>query len=206
MPKKEIDCRGLNCPQPVINTKKALDQITTGQVVTIVDNAIAFQNVTLFARNYGCQVENREDKGTFYITINKKEGGEPAAKQAAAEKSTAPPAAPSGLVYLITSDLFGQGSTDLGTVLMKSLMLTLAETSPAPEAMIFLNSGVYLVIDESEVLPHLHQLAEAGTQIIACGTCLDYYRLREKLAIGTISNMYEINNKLIEPNKVITIP
>jgi len=200
---KEVDCRGLNCPQPVINTKKALEEITTGQVVTIVDNPVARKNVTLFAQNAGHRVEDREENGAYYITITKSENRNPKPQEKKYEHpqqvSTGNP------VYLITTNCFGQGSPDLGTVLMKSLMLTLAETEPAPEALVFLNSGVYLVAEGAEVLPHLQKLSEKGTQIIACGTCLDYYRLRDKLAIGTISNMYEINSRLTGPNKVITI-
>lgn len=202
---REVDCRGLNCPQPVINTKKALDEITSGQVVTIVDNPVARQNVTLFARNSGYRVEDKEDNGNFYITITKGENNDQNTKKPESPQDPGQKAPALRPVYMITTNCFGQGSPDLGTVLMKSLMLTLAESDPAPEALIFINSGVYLVSEGAEVLPHLQKLAKAGTRIIACGTCLDYYRLREKLAIGTISNMYEINSKLTGPNKVITI-
>lgn len=197
---KEVDCRGLNCPQPVINTKKALDEIGSGQVLVIVDNPVARQNVTRFARNAGHRVEDKEENGNFYITITK---GETETKQPEQEQPQPVPAAKP--IYFITTNCLGQGSPDLGTVLMKSLMKTLAESEPFPEALIFLNTGVYLVCEGAEVLPYLQKLSEAGTQILACGTCLDYYRLREKLAVGTISNIYEINSKITGPNKVITI-
>ncbi len=201
---KEVDCRGLNCPQPVINTKKALESIPAGQVTTIVDNPVARNNVTLFAQNAGYRVEEKEENGCFYLTITKAEASDEQPgegyrpKQMQQEKSPGP-------VYLISSNCFGQGSPDLGAVLMKSLMLTLTESDPFPEALIFLNSGVYLVSQGSEVLPYIKSLEEKGTTILACGTCLEYYRLKNKLAAGKISNMYEINNKLTGPGKVISI-
>ncbi len=200
---KEIDCRGLNCPQPVINTKKALDEISTGRITTIVDNPVAHKNVSLFARNSGHQVEDKEENGVFYISITKGSGENPPSEQTETEQTL--PVAAQKPVYLISSNCFGQGSPDLGTVLMKSLMLTLAESDPAPGALIFLNTGVYLAAEGSDVLPYLSKLSERGTSIMACGTCLDYYQLREKLAAGQISNMYEINSKLTGSSKVITV-
>lgn len=200
---KEIDCRGLNCPQPVINTKKALEEISTGRVTTIVDNPVAHKNVSLFARNSGHRVEDKEENGVFYITITKASGKSPQSEPTQTKHSQ--PITTQNLVYLVSSNCFGQGSPDLGNVLMKSLMLTLSESDPAPEALVFLNTGVYLAAEGSDVLPYLNKLSDSGTSIMACGTCLDYYRLREKLAVGQISNMYEINNILTGPNKVITV-
>lgn len=201
---KEVDCRGLNCPQPVINTKKALESIPAGKVTTIVDNSVARNNVTLFAQNAGYRVEEKEEKGCFYLTITKDEaGGKQTVEKHHPRQREQQKAA--GPVYLISSNCFGQGSPDLGAVLMKSLMLTLTESDPFPEALIFLNSGVYLVSQGSEVLPYIKSLAEKGTTVLACGTCLEYYRLKDKLAVGKISNMYEINNKLTGPGKVISI-
>lgn len=196
---RQVDCRGLNCPQPVINTKNALQELTAGRLTVLVDNPVARQNVVTFAQNAGHKVvENREEQGIFYITIEKDEQNTTGREEQQAGGSQKP-------IYFFTSNTLGQGSPDLGSVLMQSLLKSLAEAEPKPEALIFLNSGVYLVCEGSEVLPQLQKLAEAGTKILACGTCLDYYRLKEKTVLGTVSNMFEINNLISGPHKVITI-
>ena len=109
-----------------------------------------------------------------------------------------------GVIYFITTNSLGQGSPDLGEVLMKSLMVTLSEQQP-PQALLLLNTGVYLAVEGSPVLEQMQRIAGQGTEILVCGTCLNYYKLKEKLAVGVISNMYDINTRLRSPGKVITI-
>lgn len=192
---EKIDCRGMSCPLPVLETKKALEKMTGNALVTIVDNRAALENVSQFARNAGYEVATEEKDGHYYITITPK------------GRDTAPQAKehPQKTTYLICSNTLGEGSPDLGQTLMKSFILTLAEGTDTPSTLLFLNSGVFLTCRESPVLPHLEKLAAAGVTIISCTTCLDYYKLREKLAVGRASNMYEIVEHLREATKVITI-
>lgn len=198
---KKVDCRGLACPQPVINTKKALESMDQGTVVTLVDNDTARENVTLFARNSGYKAEVEKSEEGYRITITR--GGAAAAGEvpdtAQAEERKRP------VVYLITSNLFGQGSPDLGQVLMKSLMVTLAEMDPPPRALLFLNTGVMLTCQGSPVLEQLQKISSRGTVIISCGTCLEYYKIKGKLEAGRVGNMLEINGLLTESEKVITV-
>ncbi len=193
---KEVDCRGLACPQPVINTKKALEEIEEGTVIIMVDNLAAKENVTLFARNAGCEVKATEKEGNYILTINKR-------KTFSSEKIKPPET--SGTLYLITSNHLGEGSPELGQILIKNLLFTLSEQQLAPQTLFFLNSGVYLTTAGSPALEELQVLSNKGTEILSCGTCLDYYKLKEKLAVGRISNMYEIIDYLTKAEKVITI-
>jgi len=205
MSHKLVDCRGLACPQPVINTKKALEAAGVDSITTIVDNDIARQNVTLFAKNAGHQVFEQQKDGFYHLTIHRGVAS-PAAKQINESGSQPPATAPfSGPVYFITSNELGQGSPDLGEVLIKSLFTTLAAMNPPPSALLFLNTGVYLTCKGSPVQEQLEKIHAAGTIVLACGTCLEYYHLKEKLLLGNISNMLEINNWLAGPHKVITI-
>lgn len=110
-----------------------------------------------------------------------------------------------GQVYFITTSLLGQGSPDLGAVLMKGLMVTLAEQQMAPAALIFLNTGVQLVVEGSPVLEQLQMMAGAGAEILVCGVCLDYYKIKEKLSVGAVANMRDIQSRLAGPYKVITV-
>lgn len=207
MTTKIVDCRGLNCPQPVINTKKALEEKESDVIITIVDNDVSRQNVSLFARNNGYAIQEEQKDGAYHLTINRRHStpAPPTPEQeknyprAEEEKSA------QGPVYFITTNNLGQGSPDLGQVLMKSLFVTLAASTPRPAALLFLNTGVFLTCQGSPVLEQLEQLYHDGTAVLACGTCLDYYKLGDKLVWGTISNMFDINNWLYKSHRVITI-
>lgn len=202
-----IDCRGLACPQPVLKTKGELDRPGVSPLQVIVDNPTARENVTLLARNLGHQVESAERDGLYYIDITRAatgaEGGTDATQQSTGPMKSGATSI-SQTVYFITTNTLGQGSPDLGQVLIKSLFATLAE-QPAPKAILLLNTGVHLALEGSPVLELLARLAESGTEVLACGTCLDYYRVREKLALGIVSNMYEIHSRLDQAAKVITV-
>lgn len=199
---KLLDCRGLACPHPVIETKKIIESGNEKDFLVIVDNIPARENVSRFAVNAGCIVDVTEKEGFYHLEINvpeskiKNMGHEPEKKAETREKARN--------VYFITTNSLGQGSPDLGEVLMKSLMTTLTQQEP-PAALLLLNTGVYLAIEGSHVLDHLQSLAGRGTEILVCGTCLNYYKVNNKLAVGTVSNMLEINIWLAGPYKVITI-
>ncbi|AEG61060.1 sulfurtransferase-like selenium metabolism protein YedF [Desulforamulus ruminis] len=194
---KEINCRGLACPQPVINTKRALEELEQGSLVVLVDNPVARENVTRFAENAGCRVQVEEKNGEFYITVTKGEGTLPQTAPAA-RNETGP------MVYLIASNTFGSGAEDLGETLMVSFFNSLLEKS-APRMLMLVNSGVRLVIQQSRVLEQISKLRERGTEVVACGTCLDYYQLKDQLAVGRVTNMLEILDHLTGDGKVVTL-
>lgn len=190
---KEIDARGLACPQPVILTKKALEEMEEGEVVAIVDNTTAKENVSRFAANMNYEYEASEVNGCHHIRIKKTAG-----KEKKDEKGDS-------IVIVITSDKLGQGEEELGKVLIKSYTYALTETTPLPKAVMFLNSGVKLTTEGSEVLENIKKLEGVGVEIISCGTCLDYYKLKEKLKAGIVGNMYSIIEKMNAAGKVINI-
>jgi selenium metabolism protein YedF len=196
---KVIDCRGMACPLPVVETKKALDAGPGKTVTTIVDNETARENVSRLAKTAGYQVAITEKEGLFYLHLTPA-GEVPVVKQ---DDNKLESGVVSGVVYFISANSIGQGSPDLGEVLMKSLMTTLAEQPP--EALLFMNTGVFMVVKGSPVLDQLGKISRAGTEILVCGTCLDYYKLKDKLTLGMVSNMYEINSRLLSSDKVITV-
>jgi selenium metabolism protein YedF len=195
---KKIDCRGLACPQPVLETKKALDSSEGQEVLVLVDDATARENVSRFAGSQGYQIEVTDERGYSAIRIRK---GELAGKK---EESSVPKAAIQGdLVFFIDSDSLGRGSEELGGILMRAFLHTLGEAEVKPQKMILVNSGVKLACEGSPALEDLQTAASQGVEILACGTCLNYFELKEKLRAGRISNMYEILNVLSQAGRTV---
>ena len=192
---KTIDCIGLSCPQPVIMTKKALDESPEALLV-LVDNTVSKENVTKFAIASGYGVSVDVDGTNFRIRLVKKASG--TLPQHVSEGNQPP-------VYLITKDTLGSGSEELGAILMKSFFSSLQETNPLPKALLFLNAGVYLTVTDSPVLQALRVLSAKNVSILSCGTCLDYYHLKEKLAVGEITNMFTILTECNGVGKTITL-
>lgn len=192
---KEVDARGLACPNPVIMTKKELDNLNKGTVTTIVDNEVAKENVSKLATSMGLEyiVENVDND--FIIKITKGE--------ASIEEGDKNSFEPSNVTTIaIGSDKMGVGSDELGKILMKSFIFTVKETQAHPDHILFYNSGVYLTCEGSEVLDDIKALEESGVEIQSCGTCLDYYNIKDKLAVGSVSNMYSIYEAMRNANTI----
>jgi selenium metabolism protein YedF len=190
---KEIDCRGMACPQPVVTAKKALDESEDREFILIVDNLAARDNVGRFAQSQGAVVDVEEKGNDFYLRIQKKSACDLAESAQRAEK----------VVVYVNSNLLGVGEEALGTILMRSFLKTLLDLKPIPSKLIFINSGVRLTTEGSEVIETLRAISEKGVEILSCGTCLDFYRLKEKLRVGIISNMYDIAQSLVEADRLI---
>lgn len=194
----KIDGRGLACPGPVIAIKKALESISNGIVTILLDNKIAKENVVKFATAHGCGVSITEEDQDFLLTICK---GTNQDKQEVEKDQVAL----ADTVYVFTQDGLGQGNPELGAVLMRGFLYALLETEPKPHTLVFMNGGVLLTIEGSPVIDHLAKLEKGGVNIVSCGTCLDYFSVKEKLAIGSISNMYTIVEIMTAATKVITL-
>ena len=195
--KKQIDARGLNCPQPVILTKKALDEIEKGQVTTIVNNNIAKENIVKLAQNMTCNINIEEIGQDYYINIFKEKKCACINEDECIDKEN--------IVVLVGKDAMGSGDNILGQILVKGFLKTLIEVYPLPKVIIFVNSGVNLTVEGSDIINSLKELERMGIEILSCGTCLNYYNLENKLAVGQISNMYTIAEKLLNSENVITI-
>lgn len=192
---RKIDARGVKCPQPVIMTKKALEEIEEGQIISIVDNITAKENVSRLASSMNLEYAIDEKDGCYYISINKIKDNKNENMNNEADN----------IVIVITSNKLGSGDKELGEVLMKSYTYALTEVSPVPKTIIFLNSGVKLTTEGSAVLDNIEKLQQAGVEIISCGTCLDFYGLKEKLMVGIVGNMYSIVEKMHNATKVINV-
>lgn len=189
----EVDARGLACPLPVVKTKKALEEMTEGDITVIIERLEGSQNVQRFADSRNCPYEVEEKDGLFYIHIHK---GKTETGEIVKNVTN---------VVLVTTDRLGTGSEELGKILMKAFLNTLWDASPRPGKILFMNDGVRLTVEGSDVLDTLHLLENEGVEIYSCGTCLAYYELTDKLDVGQVTNMYETVESLLSSDKVIKI-
>ncbi|OGK09408.1 MAG: response regulator SirA [Candidatus Riflebacteria bacterium RBG_13_59_9] len=110
-----------------------------------------------------------------------------------------------GKTILINSAYLGSGDDELGAKLMGSFLRKLSVAESRLERIIFYNSGVQLVAEGSPVLDALVTLAEQGTELIACGTCLAHFGLLDKIKVGRKTDMQEIVRLLTGPDAVVTV-
>jgi selenium metabolism protein YedF len=179
------------CPQPVVTAKKALDE--AAEFVLIVDNPAARENVERFAQSQGAMVDVKEKGKDFYLRIRKRNACDVAGSVQKAEK----------VVVYINSNLLGVGEEALGAILMRAFLKVLLDMKPIPAKLIFINSGIRLTSEGSEVLETLQAFSGKGVEILSCGTCLDFYGLKEKLKVGIVSNMFDIAQSLLEADRLI---
>ena len=196
----DIDCSGLTCPIPVIKTRERIAEGGSAFSV-LVDNDAACENVSRFAENSGCSVEVSGVEGGFIVRVTP---GEKAAE--AAEPLPVTCQVPAGdKVIFIGSDELGRGERELGTALAKAFLYACTENEDRPSKMVFMNSGVRLVTENDETVAHVKQLEDGGVEIVVCGTCLDFYGLKEDLQVGRVSNMYEIQSILIGAGHLVSL-
>jgi selenium metabolism protein YedF len=108
-----------------------------------------------------------------------------------------------GIVVFLASDELGSGDPELGRILMRSFVKTLKEARPRPSRVLFINGGVRMVAEGSELLAELRELGEAGIDLAACGTCLDFFHLKDKVQVGRATNMQDIVAALLGADKVV---
>jgi len=190
----QIDARGLACPQPVIMTKKAIE--AGKDCAVIVDNEAARDNVCRMAKSQGCEANVEERGGCFHIRVTRGAGRK-------TQESVMPATGPTVVVF--PSNCMGKGDNELGNILIRAFLHTLSEITPRPDVMIFFNAGVKLTTDGSEVLEDLHTLEETGIRLLVCGTCLDFFGLKDRLRAGMVSNMYDIAETMLSAGRVVRI-
>jgi selenium metabolism protein YedF len=188
--KETLDCRGLACPSPVVETKKKISTMASGTLTVLVDNDTARKNLLKLADSLNMEAVSREEDGLFAVTLLK-EG-----PKAVLDDTK-------GKTLMVTADTLGRGNEDLGAILMKSFFYALSESDRLPEAVYLVNSGVKLACDGSPVMDSLGKLVELGVEVHSCGLCLDFFQLKENLRVGNVTNMYAIVEGLMNSRPII---
>ena len=196
-----VNAMGDNCPIPVIKTKKAMQALAGPETIEVlVDNEIAVQNVTKMASAQGGEVSSEKlGEKEFKVTI-KMQG---APEGAAEDRAVCMPDKKGDMIVVVSSDRMGSGNDDLGKVLIKGFIYAVTQLDELPKKMLFYNGGATLTVEGSDSLEDLKSLEAQGVEILTCGTCLDYYQVKDKLAVGSVTNMYSIVEAMAEAGKII---
>ncbi|MDO4326936.1 MAG: sulfurtransferase-like selenium metabolism protein YedF [bacterium] len=223
----KIDARGKQCPLPVIETKKALESAVPGEVIEVlVDNEIAVQNLSKMANHKGlessfvklaereyqvCIKAAKAEDTASHVKAEKKEeektegGTAQDLEKAEGSEETAcyPDARKKGLVVVISSGEMGNGDDALGKLLMKGFLFALTQQDALPQTILFYNGGAKWTCEGSDALEDLKSMEAQGVEILTCGTCLNHYGLGDKLAVGGVTNMYEIAEKMTSAKLIV---
>ena len=200
---KMIDCKGMACPLPVVNAKKASEELHAGDMLTVlVDNEIAVQNLTRFAEHKGFGVSAKKKADSEYAVIMTVSGAT-AEKVKEEEISCAMDARRKGMLVVLSANTMGTGDVKLGSSLMKAFVFALTKQEQLPDTILCYNTGAYLTCEGADTLEDLKLLESEGVTILTCGTCLDFYGLKEKLAVGSVTNMYDIVEQMENAAQIV---
>lgn len=192
---KTIDCRNMACPMPVVTVKRALEEAAGESLRVLLDDGPPRENVARFAANRGFQVEETAAEGGYALVISGRQKDIPLQQTDKRGER----------VILIGSDRLGDGPEELGRLLMKNFIITLLDVAGTPDRMLFVNTGVLLTTEGSEVIEALEKLGNLGVEILSCGVCLDFFNRREKLRAGSITNMFTIAESLLGAGSVVRL-
>jgi selenium metabolism protein YedF len=201
---KIIDTRGQLCPAPLIATRKALKEVSEGEVFEVLtDNKTSLDNISRYLRDNKIFFSVREDQGTWTINVT---GGNsnrllPDAAQYCAPD--VPHFTKGNFIVVFSSEIMGQGDDELGRLLTSNFIKAVRDLDSLPQKMIFYNSGVKLGSNDSQVFQSLSELEKMGVTLLFCATCAKFYSLEEKITIGTLSNMFEIAQSMASASNII---
>lgn len=202
----KIDARGDVCPIPIIKAKKELNNVSNnGVILIIIDNETAKENLEKMAKEMGYKYSSQVvDKDNYEVKIIKGEVVEEnKIDEVKLHDKIEEYHKKDNTLVVISSNTMGHGNDELGGVLMKGFIYALTEMEKLPKTIIFYNGGAKLSIKGSSVLEDLQKLEQMGVDIFTCGTCLDYYNIKDDLGVGKITNMYSILEKMNSADKII---
>ena len=201
----KVNAMGDACPLPVVKAKNAIKELGGSGVVEVkVDNEIAVQNLAKMAKQKGYGMKSHKVSATEYdVTLEIGEGAAATGVEDIAEVCPVVPGHKKNVVVAINSNRMGHGHDELGAVLMKGFIFALTQQDVLPTTVLFYNGGANLTIEGSASLEDLKNLEAQGVEIMTCGTCLNYYNVSDKLAVGEVTNMYAIVEKLTQADLVV---
>ena len=199
-----VDAMGDACPLPVIKVKKAMESAGGDELEVLVDNEIAVQNVTKLATGTGSEVTAEKlGEKAFRLVIRTDRTMPKHTAEVSEEEEEEQHEHKNNTVVVVSSDKMGTGNDELGKVLIKGFLFAVSQLDELPKTILFYNGGALLTCEGSDSLEDLRQMEEEGVEILTCGTCLDYYGLKDKLKVGTVTNMYTIVETMNKADKIL---
>ena len=199
-----VDTKGQLCPAPLIAARKALKETVDGDsFIVLTDNKTSFDNLSRFLSDNKAKFVVIESEGVWTLTVTKKNG---LGSDIKAEEYCAPVIShfeKGNYVVAITSDKMGDGDAELGHLLIGNFIKALKDLDRLPQHIVFYNKGVTLVAKDSQVIEHIKDLEKMGVEIHLCGTCVNFYKLENNIAVGTLSNMYSIAEIMSSAGNVV---
>ena len=192
---RELDLRNKSCPIPLVETRNFINNNRNVDFKIILDNEVSFLNIKKYLENNKINYSANQSQDIYIFEVIF-DGNE----RLSNEKFQI-----NNFSVLVMSNLFGHGDEKISKTLMKSYFYSLSESITLPSNVIFINSGVKLLIEESGILKSLESLKNLGTSILACGVCVDYYGLNDRVKFCEITNMYSITEILNNSESVIRI-
>jgi len=207
MSRKTLDCLGMTCPQPLMACRDCIEAEAPQSLKVLVDDDAALENVTRFLTASGYAASHVKDGRTYVITA---ERGADAGKSPAPSVDEYPCPVPSKddaqrIVVFLKSDVVGSGDDGLGGKLMLNFLKTLPELGTDLWRIVMVNGAVKMSASDSPNLEALKALEDKGVSILVCGTCLEFFGLLDKRAVGQTTNMLDVVTSLQLASKVIDI-
>lgn len=191
-----LDCKGMLCPKPVILVKQELEKEDFQTITVEVDNEVAVNNLKKLAETMGVDVHSQGEEGAYQVIFTKRER---MAQKAPQEKKS------THLVIAVGKATMGEGEKELGEILMKSFFYAVSEDPGDCKDLLFFHGGIHLTTEGSPILEDLKSIEKAGINIYVCGTCLEYYKKKDQLLVGQISNMYTMYETMAKADRLIQL-
>ncbi|MFI3262397.1 MAG: sulfurtransferase-like selenium metabolism protein YedF [Rikenellaceae bacterium] len=202
-----IDAKGKQCPAPIIMTKKGIKAAAEGEKIeVIIDNDTSCLNLSNFLTEMKIEFSTQISNGETTITFYKGEGV--VVRNDSSDEVCAIPeddtTAITNYAIVIKSENMGVGDVELGSLLMRAFMATVCESELSlPKYVVLYNSGVKLAVEGNDIAIRLKELEDKGVEVIVCGTCADYYNLKQQIPQKNIGNMFKIVEALNKASKII---
>lgn len=203
-----LDALGMACPIPVIKAKKIIAQMAAqgGTLAVLVDNKPACENLAKMAHGYQCaHTASQEGEGRYCVKIEVPPGLSIPQSGAAQADAPAPQENAYGPTVAIGRNTMGHGSDELGAILIKGFIFSLTQLPKPPKFVLFFNAGVLLTLEGCNTIDDLRELEKLGTKILVCGTCADFYQVKEQVCVGEITNMYGIAEQMATGTPTINL-
>lgn len=199
---KIVDARGKLCPQPLIMTRAAIKESARGERIEVyTDNEMACINIMNYLSELDIAPVVKDGEG--YRILSFDNNGASPGDVAVSCPSERKVSGDECRVVVLKSDVMGSGDTELGALLLRSYLNTLTAMETQPRYILAYNSGIKCAMKGSDTAVALSTLVEKGVKVVLCGTCVDYYGVKDEIAVGEIGNMLRIAEILSEASAVV---